>query len=262
MRNLTTLIVATLLLIAGAAFAVTLTVANKSATTIPAYRCVSPDTAFVAVTAKTGMLVAIDSNVAVADSLHNSTMPAHAKIIPYRIRVRFVAGDAADTNRHVYIYGRDISGITITPYYRVMFSHASSAKDSYTDFYMSKVTAVTATGSHANDSVQVFAEMPMPVRLFSDSNQYSTPFLGVTQESIPSRHLGTIKVVPDSSYIYVHAAVRAGYFIYPGDDSAGGGALGTRIMPDSGYVIGVAPRGSTAGGNVWVRMLGTYWFHR
>lgn len=265
MRNLTaSLLVAVLVLIAGTAHPYLATVTNKTSATIPAYYAVSSDTAMVAVTTLRCIKTAIDTNVAVADSLHNLTLPttrAHVGI--YRIRVRFVAGDAADTNRAVFLYGRDLSGITINPYRKIRFSTlASAVKDTYTDLYMSKVTAVTATGSHANDSVQVLAEMWNPCRTFSDSNQYTTPFLGITQESIPSRHQGIIRMPPDSSYAYTAAAVRAGYFIYPGADAGLGAMAGARVMPDSGFVIGIAPIGTTAAGNVWIRMVTGYWFHR
>ena len=267
-RNLTVAMAAILVLIAGAAFGATLdgsrSVANLSTSdTIPAYMAVISDTAFVAVTIKRGVLTAVDTTVIVADSLHGYGLPVRANRISYRLRIRFVAGDAADTVRKVRIYGHDGTGIPIDPYYEVLFSTlASAAKDTYTTKYVTRVTKVEATGSHANDSVQVWAEMPMPIRRMSDSNAVTSPFIGITQAIILPRELGTVKFPGESSYVYCQNAVRAGYCLYAGDDSVPGMLLGARALPDSGTIlhVGTAIRGTTARGAVWTHLFGDYLF--
>jgi len=268
-RKLTAVVLmAVLTLVAGTAFGATLdgsrNVANLSTSdTIPAYMAVISDTAFIGVTANTGIGVDVDTTVAVADSLHGHGLPVRAKRISYRLRIRFVAGDAADTVRKVRIYGNDGTGIPIDPYYEIKFSTlATAAKDTYTTKYLTRVTAVTATGSHAADSVQVFAEMPMPIRRMSDSNAITSPFVGITQGIILPRELGAVKFPGESSYVYCQNAVRAGYCLYAGDDSVPGMLLGARALPDSGTIlhVGTAIRGTTARGAVWTHLFGDYLF--
>jgi hypothetical protein len=68
-------------------------------------------------------------------------------------------------------------------------------------------------------------------------------------------------MAPDSTYITTSVAVRAGYYVYPGSDRGAGPVVAARILPDSGFVIGIAPKGTTAAGDAWVRLLG-YFAHK
>jgi hypothetical protein len=204
---------------------------------------VGTDTGTVAMVTAVHVGADTTTTLTLLSKLHAIALPAvPASRAYWTVKARFNTAATDTFTRTLRVFGRDVAG----GLHNWSFAFDTSDIGTYViPWNIAKVESAKFTGKATTDTIHMYAEAFYSVTGITATTAWTHPFIGVAAETILAQNRGRVAVLGEAP-VYLSAAAKPGYVIYPGTAvTAMGAAFAT---PDSGSFIGFVRVPTTAAG--------------